>query len=265
MNKPLLLLINDDGIEAEGLLQLYLSLRDEYRLAIVAPEREQSGVGLAITLHTPLQLTPSKLYPEGVAWRVNGTPADCVKLALNIVLDETPAAILSGINRGSNAGRNVLYSGTIGGVIEGVLRGIQGMALSCSIANGFFPDAFGDQIRHLVRDLLEDPLPEGSLLNVNFPATRNPLGIRFAQQGKSYWLENLDQRQHPREEKPYYWLGGRLSEYEESPESDVALLDADYTTATPLQVSDLTDHAQFMRRVERMNACLNSLHKTIHV
>ena len=119
-----ILIINDDGIHAPGLIHLWKALVDLADVTIIAPAIEQSGVGLGITLRSPLHIESVAWNKGTPAWKISGTPADCVKMALSVILKTPPDLIVSGINRGSNSGRNVLYSGTVGGVIEGVLRNI---------------------------------------------------------------------------------------------------------------------------------------------
>src|SRR5262249_46512385 len=130
MKKPFLLITNDDGIHAPGIRHLWESVHAFADVAIVAPHTEKSGSGLSITWAKPLMIREVAWEKNTPAWTVNGTPADCVKMATSVLLKKRPDMVISGINRGSNAGRTVLYSGTIGGVIEGVLKQIPGIAFS---------------------------------------------------------------------------------------------------------------------------------------
>lgn len=246
--KPSILVINDDGINAPGLKHLWRPLADHFDLYIVAPAFEQSGKGLAITLRKPL-LIETHVWEKGVtAWKVTGTPADCVKLAVNSVLKSHPSLIVSGINRGANSGRNVLYSGTVGGVIEGVMRGIPGIAFSCADYDKPLYHVAEKYILPIVQHVLEHPLPSHTILNVNFPDTGETIkGFKMARQGAGYWTDNPDERTHP-EGHSYYWLGGRWTGHEEHEDSDVHLLKQGYATAVPIHVGDLT-HSQHL--VER--------------
>lgn len=241
--KKRVLITNDDGIQAAGLQHLYEALKEDYDVYIVAPQLEQSAVSLSITIRHPLRLMPFKGYPGAEAYAVNGTPADCVKLALHALFDGPPDLIVSGINRGSNAGRNVLYSGTIGGVIEGTLRGIPGIAFSCLAFHHTIYEPFSAYVKQITECVFHSSLPFGTLLNVNFPETDSPRGLKYARQGRQYWLENPEMRHHPAEGHTYYWLGGKCAEFDEAPDSDISLLYQGYVTAVPLQVSDLTDTA----------------------
>ncbi len=245
--KPRILITNDDGIHAPGIKHLWKALAEHADLFIVAPETEKSGVGLAITLRKPLYITSTPWHDHTPAWKVNGTPADCVRLALSVVLDRAPDLIVSGINRGSNSGRNVLYSGTVGGIIEGALRDVPGIAFSCS--NFFDPDyqAVEHMIYPIVSHLLDHPLPQGSFLNVNFPENVPMRGLKLARQGMGYWVEDPQKRAHP-EGQSYFWLGGQWKHHEEHEESDVHLLNQGFAVAVPIRVNELTDYSSFASR-----------------
>lgn len=257
--RPRILLTNDDGIFAEGMKNLYLSLKDKADVTIVAPLSEQSGVGVGISLRKPLQIQKIEWLDDANAYAVNGTPADCVKMAISVLLESKPDLIVSGINKGSNAGRNLLYSGTVGGVIEGILRDIPGLAVSCV---DFFNPNFQlarNTVGIFVDYLLENPLPRGTLLNVNIPSLSRPLkGIRFARQGRGYWIEDPSKRVHP-DGYSYYWLGGKHPDHIEEEDSDVALLDEGYITAVPAYVDELTHHREFMLRKDKFNEIYGAL------
>ncbi len=250
--KPRILLTNDDGISAPGLKNLWEALKDVADLSIIAPATEKSGVGLAITLREPILIEPVKWEGQTQAWKVTGTPADCVRMGLSVILDTPPDLIVSGINKGANSGRNVLYSGTIGGVIEGILRNVPGIALSCVDFENPDYQMTLPHIRSLVHHLLEHPLPKGTLLNVNFPSTPTIKGIKMARQGKGFWVEDPLERQHP-EGHLYYWHGGKWNAHDEHEESDVFLLTAGYAAAVPIHVSELTDHVLLTERKERFD------------
>lgn len=253
MTRPRILITNDDGIHAPGLRNLWEALAPIADVTIVAPADEKSGCGLSITTLHPLHSRSIPGFGDTEAWSISGTPADCVKMALGVILDETPDLVVSGINRGSNAGRNVLYSGTVAAVIEAAHRGIPGLALSC---DGYTAPRFDVAVKYvadLVHYLLNDPLPEGSLLNVNFPdidaqKIDEPKGLRFARQARQYWGDSPEGRLHPVEGTTYHWLGGEIRYFDEEPDSDIALLEEGYIAAVPLSVSDLTNQAELTRR-----------------
>lgn len=240
--RPKILITNDDGILAPGLRSLANALIPIGDLYIVAPSGEQSGKGLSITLHSPLSIKQIPWEGTAHAWHVTGTPADCIRLALSVLLDFTPDLIVSGINIGSNAGRTVHYSGTVGAAIEGCLRSIPSIAFSCTeIINPDYQKA-EPLVASIVNHYLEHPLPSGTLLNVNFPDTPHCKGVRLAKQGKSFWKEDPEERKHP-EGHSYYWLGGKWHDIEEDEMSDVFLLQQGYATAVPIHVGEMTDFA----------------------
>ena len=243
--RPHILISNDDGIHAPGIKQLWKALRPHAELTVVAPSGEQSAVGLCTTLRSPLRL--EKVFwgeAEEHLWSVTGTPADCVKMALHSILDSPPTLIVSGINRGANMGRTVLYSGTLAAAIEGIMQGIPGVAFSSSDYYAE-PDyqAMANYIPNIVKYVLDHPMPSGTLLNVNFPE-RNLgqfKGLKMTAQGKDWWGENPDKREHPNEGHSYYWLGGKLRPSHDSDDADGAWLRQGYITAVPVHVADLTD------------------------
>lgn len=241
MRRPYLLITNDDGIHAPGIKHLWNAVHEHADVAIVAPHKERSGSGLSITWTKPLNIHTVAWETGTPAWSINGTPADCVKMALGVLLDRRPDMVISGINRGSNAGKTVLYSGTIGGVIEGSFKGIPGIAFSFSDFDIPPPEVTQKYIFPLIQHFLQHPLPTGTILNVNFPfnCKEGIKGLKLAKQGKSYWKESPDKRIHP-EGAPYYWLGGAWGGVDEDPDTDVAYLDQGYVTAAPIHVGELT-------------------------
>jgi 5'-nucleotidase len=247
--RPLILITNDDGISAPGIKHLWQALKQHADLAIVAPAFEQSSVGLATTIRNPLHINQVSWADNAPAWSVSGTPADCIKLALSVILKNKPDLIVSGINRGTNAGRSVLYSGTVAGAIEAVFRGIPAIAFSCYDYTSPDYQAAGQCVPEIVRYVLQHSLPQGTLLNVNFPSQNLPLkGIQMARQGKGHWAENPDERAHPSEGNTYYWLGAKFLEFSEEEEGDVYLLSQGYATAVPVHVGELTDHKAYAER-----------------
>jgi len=259
MKKPTVLLTNDDGIWAPGLRHLWNALKDTCDIYIAAPSIEKSGMGTAVTLNDPIHIK-SVSWPEGTpAWEVSGTPADCVRMALNALLPKPIDAILSGINRGENSGRNIFYSGTIGGVIDGAIRNIPGIAFSCQDYDDPSYEHFEPCIFPLLDYLLKHPLPGGSFLNVNFPSQYKTThkGYRLARQGMGYYKEDPLKGTHP-EGKTYYWMGGLWKEHEEHEESDVALLRQGYITVVPIQTHELTDLKTLQERKHHFHSLLSS-------
>lgn len=261
--RPYILITNDDGIYAPGIKHLWKALETIADVIVVAPASEQSAVSLSITIRHPLRIEKVDWpwAPNAQIWSINGTPADCVKLALNVILPHPPHLIVSGINRGSNAGRNVLYSGTVAAIIEGVMHNIPGIAFS--LADYFNPnyEKVEAYIPSMIHYLLEHPLPAGTFLNVNFPKLREAgiRGIRLTKQGREYWAENPEQREHPAEGLPYYWLGAKLAQFREEPDSDIMLLREGYATAVPIHISDLTHHLLVDQQREKFENFINHL------
>jgi 5'-nucleotidase len=246
MTKARILITNDDGVNAPGIKYLWQALKDIAEVIVVAPISERSGSGLAITFDSPLKIQKIHWDSNTLVWGVNGTPADCVKLGLNILFEKKPDLVVSGINKGSNAGRNVLYSGTVGGVIEGVLQGIPGIAFSCL---DYLDPQYKTAEKHIpiiVNYALKHGLPPGTLLNVNFPKREIDYikGIKLTRQGKEFWTENLitTQHPHPHEGSDYYWLGLRQAQFDEEEDCDISWLQQGYIAVVPIHIDQLTDH-----------------------
>lgn len=259
MSKPHILITNDDGVFAPGIKHLCKSLHEIAEVTVVAPLSEQSAVGLGLTIRAPLRVEKIEWAELRNVYGVSGTPADCVKLAISTLLEEKPALIVSGINKGGNSGRNLLYSGTVAGAIEGVMQGIPSAAFSCfefKEPNYAIAEAY---IASIVRYLLEHLLPEGSLLNVNFPERTYalPKGIKMTRQGRQLWRENPDKCFHPIEGHTYYWLGAKLHVCEEEEDCDISWLNKGYITAVPVHVAELTDHHHLENHRHHFEATLN--------
>lgn len=286
--RPKILITNDDGIHAPGIRHLWNALKDIADLVVCAPSHEQSAVGLSISIRKPLHIqkidwhAPVSIHHNSeeqinaATWAISGTPADCIKLGLSVIFNnEAPDLVVSGINRGTNAGRNVLYSGTVAGAIESVMHNIPAIAFS---ACDFLSPNFGDFEQHvpqIVEHVLKNPLPKGTLLNVNFPAKEHGSikGFRLTRQGKQFWVESPDKRTHPAEGSDYYWLGAKIATFDEHDESDISWLEKGYITAVPVHVSELTDYSYLDQHKEAFNLLdklkdtkiLNSLKRCIKI
>jgi 5'-nucleotidase len=253
-NEPLKILIsNDDGIFALGVRTLANTLAQVgHQVTVVCPDRERSATGHGLTLHQPIRAEEinSVFHPTVIAWSCSGTPADCVKFALNAVLTSPPDFILSGINHGPNLGTDVLYSGTISAAMEGSLEGIPSIAFSlASFIGDEFQTAANFALK-LIHQLASAQLPQPTLLSVNIPSVPPDkiAGVLITRQGLRRYIENFQQRFDPRG-KSYYWLAGEIIEDIEQPENpnlpphiltDVQAIRSNYITITPLQYN-LTD------------------------
>jgi 5'-nucleotidase len=240
--RPLILISNDDGIESPGLKALVNSVKDLGDITVVAPDSPQSGMGHAITVSEPLRLEEVQDFgPSILAYRSNGTPADCVKLAVSIILHQKPDIVISGVNHGSNSSINAIYSGTVSAAMEGVIEGVPAAAFSLlDYAIDAAMEPTQPYTRRITQQLLENNLPKGVLLNVNIPASsETPLaGVKVCRQAHAKWQENFDEREDPTGRK-YYWLVGNFVNYDEGEDTDEYALHHNYVAVTPIQY-DLT-------------------------
>ena len=244
------LLTNDDGIHAPGLKALFRELKGDFDIDIVAPESEMSAVGHAITLAHPLRVQAVHKNGEFFGYSVSGTPADCVKIAVQELLKVSPDIILSGINLGANVGVNVLYSGTVSAATEGAFLGIGAAAISLSTrqnADYAFAARFS---REIIRFIMENGLRKGTALNVNIPgvSAAKITGISITRQGISRIKERYERRVDPRG-NVYYWLSGEIPVEEERPDADIKALEDNKITITPITY-DLT----CMEEMERLRS-----------
>lgn len=238
--RPLILLTNDDGVMAHGLTALRQAFAPLGDVWVVAPETEQSGVGHGITLHRFLRI---RALAEQVL-AVDGTPTDCVYIALNKVLPRQPALVVSGVNHGGNLGDDVLYSGTVGAALEGAHHGLPSMAVSRVASHGVggpadFEVAAGFAST-LAQQVLAQGLPSGLVLNVNVPK-RATVDTRFqvCGLGRHTWRSVVEERQDPRG-RPYYWIGGPWGGHEDVPGTDCHAIHRGIISVTPVRAR-LTD------------------------
>ncbi|HCT51716.1 MAG TPA: 5'/3'-nucleotidase SurE, partial [Balneola sp.] len=209
-------------------------------VVVVAPDRQQSAVGHAITMSVPLRANEMTVAKKYKGFAVNGTPADCVKLAHGNLLDRKPDLVLSGINHGSNAGINILYSGTVSAATEGTILGYPSIAVSCT-AYPEQADLKGAQeaARRVVKFVLDKGLPKGVTLNVNAPEGEFK-GIQWSRMADSRYVEEYEDRVDPFN-RAYYWLTGQFELLDEGNDSDIHILNEGNATVTPIQY-DLTDY-----------------------
>jgi len=242
-----ILLTNDDGIHAPGLFALYDALRSDHEIHIVAPETEMSAVGHAITLSSPIRVHEVRKNGRFFGHAVNGTPADCIKIAVQELLDIRPDVVLSGINVGANVGVNVLYSGTVSAATEGAFLGIRSAAISLAALKN--PDfRFAARFsREIIRFMTETALREGTALNVNIPAVppEEIRGVVLARQGTSRLEERFERRSDPRG-NVYYWLMGETFIENGSASHDAVALKQNKISITPIHC-DLTCEKELKR------------------
>jgi len=242
-----ILLTNDDGIFAKGIETLYIALAGEHDVTVVAPETEQSAVGHAITWLDPLRVNTVNRNGTFFGYAATGTPADCVKIAVNELLKERPEIVVSGINLGANVGVNVIYSGTVSAATEAALLGIPSIAVSI---DAFKPTDFSaatEFIPRLVKLVGREGLPPGISLNVNIPdrPAGEVRGVKVTRQGSTKCIEKYDRRTDPRNHT-YYWLCNSSIERDEDPNADSSALAEGYISVTPIH-HDLTHYSTIDR------------------
>ncbi|QIR36665.1 5'/3'-nucleotidase SurE [Tolypothrix sp. PCC 7910] len=243
-----LLISNDDGISALGIRTLANCLAEAgHEVTVVCPDRERSATGHGLTLHQPIraEIVESIFHPAVKAWACDGTPSDCVKLALWALLETPPDLVLSGINQGANLGTEILYSGTVSAAMEGMIEGIPSIAFSLASHTSKEFQTAAHFAQQLVAQLAAKPLPELMLLNVNVPPVKweEIAGVTITRQGVRRYVDVFDKRVDPRG-KTYYWLTGEVLEEVEPPEGlnlpqhipiDVHVIRKNHISITPLQ------------------------------
>lgn len=241
-----ILITNDDGYQAPGLRALYEGLSEVADVIVAAPDRERSATSLAITLHDPLRAWP--IDHTGMrGFSVNGTPADCVKLAISGLLDGRPDVVFSGINRGSNVGLNANYSGTVAGAIEGAMNGLPSAAISLL---SYTSDEFAGAVRaakHVLARIADTPPQPYEVLNVNVPSlpADRLQGVRITPVSHVVYREVVERRLDAHK-RAYYWLGGEWASIQEVEGGDDAATREGYVAITPLRV-DWTAHDALRR------------------
>jgi len=241
----LILLTNDDGIAAPGLVALYAELIQIAEVEVVAPATVQSATGHGITLSTPLLTNRMKIADLFTGVAVEGRPADCVKLAVSQLLGRVPDLVVSGLNSGANVGINVIYSGTIAAAIEAAFLGLPSVAASLHLRSESPPDykRAAKLARQTIELILKAGLQPGQVASVNIPCLepeQTPAGIKIVRQCTRPWTDTYERRQDPRG-REYFWNNSVFTLGATDDDTDVAALRDGYITVTPLQF-DLTDH-----------------------
>ena len=244
---PNILVCNDDGVSSEGIVVLAEALRELGTVYVVAPDRERSAASHALTLSHPLRIEKigSRVYA------VDGTPTDCVNLAVNGILRKKKIALVaSGINKGANMGDDITYSGTVSAAMEGTILGIPSIAVSLASRNHFRFDAAADFALRAARKVLRHGLPKDTLLNINLPnlPAEEVRGVRITRQGKRIYGDSIVEKRDPRGRK-YYWIGGDSLRSEEMPGSDLEAVEQNCISVTPVHL-DFTNYSS-MRILRR--------------
>ena len=244
IDKPLILVTNDDGISAPGIRALISVMNDLGEVVVVAPNSPQSAMGHAITINSTLECNRIKVDngPQ-IEYSCSGTPADCVKLGINEILRRKPDICVSGINHGSNSSINVVYSGTMSAAIEASIEGVPSIGFSLldySWKANF--EIFKDYVKKITIAALKNKIPSGNSLNVNFPklSKKEIKGIKICRQAKANWVEKFDKRTNPMG-REYYWLTGSFLNQDNGEDTDEWALKEGYISIVPSQF-DLTAH-----------------------
>lgn len=243
MRKKLILVTNDDGINAPGIRTLIEVVKPYGEVVVLAPDKPQSGMGHAITINNTLRVNLIKTEKNYQEYSCSGTPVDCVKLAVKKIMHRKPDLLVSGINHGYNSSINVIYSGTMSAAIEGALEDIPSIGFSLgdhSIEADF--EASKRYAARIIKSALVSKMPNKICLNVNFPPVKYKEinGIKICRQSDANWDENFDERVDPSGKK-YYWLTGVFKNYDDGEDTDLWALTNNYVSIVPVQY-DLTAH-----------------------
>ena len=243
MSEKLILITNDDSVNAKGIRSLIQTAKQFGRVVVVAPDKAQSGMGHAITINHPLRLNRVDLFDGVESYSCSGTPVDCVKLAIYEVLKCKPDLLLSGINHGENTSTNVLYSGTMSAAIEGAMEGIHSIGFSLAdYASDADFSACQPFIEKMIIKTLDSGLASNTCLNVNFPnlSIDKIKGIRICSQAHAFWADRFDKRLD-QFGNPYFWLTGEFAEVNPKENTDLEALKNGYVSIVPTHF-DLTNY-----------------------
>jgi 5'-nucleotidase len=234
--RPLVLCSNDDGVHSPHLEALAQRIEAFADVLVIAPERQRSAASHAITLHKPLRLT--EVRPR--RYSLSGTPVDCIYVGILKLCDRTPAVVVSGVNDGYNLGSDVFYSGTVAAAVEGALRGSPGIA--CSLHSKATDAEHAIRFAaEVVRAAIAEPMPPGTVLNVNMPGNGSD-AYQWTTLGRRLYKNDVAERQDPRG-RPYYWVGGGPSGHEHVEGTDCVAVDRGWNSITPMHL-DLTDRGR---------------------
>ncbi len=243
MERPLILVTNDDGVTAPGIRALVEMAKEFGEIYVVAPDSPQSGMGHAVTLNSTLFCDEIEVDEEVKEYACSGTPVDCVKLAVSQILPRKPDLCISGINHGSNSSVNVIYSGTMSAAVEAGIEGIPAIGFSlCDFAYNADFKAGEKFIKRVIAEVLKNKLPKGVVLNVNIPKLKEHeiKGIKVCRQADAKWEEKFDKREDPRG-RTYYWMSGEFKNLDKGDDTDERALEEGYVSVVPVRY-DLTAH-----------------------
>lgn len=244
-DKPVILVVNDDGVTAPGILNLVEAVKDLGKIVVVAPDKPQSGMGHAITIGQPLRLHKVNTFGDIEAYSCTGTPVDCVKLAVDKVLHRKPDLCVSGINHGANHSINVIYSGTMSAAVEAAIESIPSAGFSL-LDYSIEADFSGSRkyARIIVEKMLATKMEKHTVLNVNIPPLppEHLKGLKICRQAYAKYEEDFIERQDPNG-RLYYWLTGEFVNFDKGKDTDVWALNNGYVSVVPVQF-DLTHYAQ---------------------
>ncbi len=236
-----ILITNDDGINAQGIIKLSEKLNEIAEVTVIAPDRERSATGHAITMHTPLRIEKVAYKNNIEAWWTNGTPSDCVKIGIESIMKKKPDLIVSGINNGPNLGTDVIYSGTVSAAIEGAIHNIPSIAISIAgIKRSINYEGAIYYSCRLIQKIFKNKIEDNTILNINVPSLpHNEIkGLKITELGIRRYTDKYIKRQDPFG-RSYYWLSGELIELENKNQSDIKAIEDNMISLTPLHF-DLT-------------------------
>lgn len=257
-NRPLILISNDDGIDARGVHVLIDCLSKFGDIVCVCPDGPRSGQSMAITVNGPLRITRLQDYNGAKMYKVNGTPVDCVKLAVYVALDRRPDLVVAGINHGSNSAINVVYSGTMGAAFEGCAFGIPAIGFSLTDHS---PNADLEPSKQFVETIakavIDNGLPQGVCLNVNIPDSDvAPTEMRVVRACKGNWSDEYQEFSDP-SGKPFYWLTGKFTNEEpESTDTDEWCLANGIVSVVPVALDrtvPISSGLEYLKKLEKLN------------
>ena len=235
MIKPKILITNDDGISSQGIYALWEAMNDIGETFIAAPSSEQSASSHSLTLSSPLRVEILERKNGFKGWSINGTPVDCVKIAIRSLMKKSPDILISGVNHGANLGNNIMYSGTVSAATEGMIMGVPSIAISLASYETDNYDVVKKYAKNIVTNVLDHGLPRDTLLNVNVPycKLKEIRGLKITRQGNQYFIDEYEKRIDPRNNE-YYWIKGKMIDEDQSIDYDGKAIQENYVSVTPI-------------------------------